>query len=171
MLVVIIEADAGAGAAGAARRKFGTRLMTKLAVFFGVVGVLPGVLIYLVSPQFVSRIESRGSMKVESALEAGLNLGRTTMDASLADLQNKGRLIAEQLGDGSARPRPSTSTGCVSNSACRRPPSLPATAAWRPPRRARMTRWCRTSLGRPCWSRRARLAATPACRQRQRDRR
>ncbi|KFX80107.1 sensor histidine kinase [Ralstonia solanacearum] len=103
LLVVIIGGLMLALALRARRGKFGTRLMTKLAVFFGVVGVLPGVLIYLVSLQFVSRsIESWFDVKVESALEAGLNLGRTTMDASLAELQNKGRLIAEQIGDGSA---------------------------------------------------------------------
>ncbi|CAJ94751.1 Signal transduction histidine kinase NtrY involved in nitrogen fixation and metabolism regulation [Cupriavidus necator] len=80
------------------RGKFGTRLMTKLAVFFGVVGVLPGVLIYLVSLQFVSRsIESWFDVRVETALEAGLNLGRSTIDSSLADLQVKARLMAEQL--------------------------------------------------------------------------
>ncbi|MGL6158322.1 MAG: sensor histidine kinase [Ralstonia mannitolilytica] len=103
LLVVIIGGLMLALALRARRGKFGTRLMTKLAVFFGVVGVLPGVLIYLVSLQFVSRsIESWFDVKVESALEAGLNLGRSTMDAALADLQNQGRLIAEQLGDGSA---------------------------------------------------------------------
>ncbi|NOV25726.1 PAS domain-containing sensor histidine kinase [Cupriavidus necator] len=80
------------------RGKFGTRLMTKLAVFFGVVGVLPGVLIYLVSLQFVSRsIESWFDVRVETALEAGLNLGRATIDSSLADLQVKARLMSEQL--------------------------------------------------------------------------
>ncbi|MGO4304667.1 sensor histidine kinase [Cupriavidus sp. RAF12] len=80
------------------RGKFGTRLMTKLAVFFGVVGVLPGVLIYLVSLQFVSRsIESWFDVRVETALEAGLNLGRSTIDSSLADLQGKARLMADQL--------------------------------------------------------------------------
>ncbi|NUO85068.1 MAG: PAS domain-containing sensor histidine kinase [Cupriavidus sp.] len=80
------------------RGKFGTRLMTKLAVFFGVVGVLPGVLIYLVSLQFVSRsIESWFDVRVETALEAGLNLGRATIDSSLADLQGKARLMSEQL--------------------------------------------------------------------------
>ncbi len=84
------------------RGKFGTRLMTKLAVFFGVVGVLPGVLIYLVSLQFVSRsIESWFDVRVETALEAGLNLGRATIDSSLADLQVKARLMAEQLAGGS----------------------------------------------------------------------
>ncbi|WP_296226735.1 sensor histidine kinase [Ralstonia sp. UBA689] len=103
MLVVIIGGLMLALALRARRGKFGTRLMTKLAVFFGVVGVLPGVLIYLVSLQFVSRsIESWFDVKVESALEAGLNLGRSTMDTALADLQNKARLIAEQVGDGSA---------------------------------------------------------------------
>lgn len=102
LLVVIIGGLMLALALRARRGKFGTRLMTKLAVFFGVVGVLPGVLIYLVSLQFVSRsIESWFDVKVESALEAGLNLGRSTMDTALADLQNKGRLIAEQVGDGS----------------------------------------------------------------------
>ncbi|BDB25982.1 PAS domain-containing sensor histidine kinase [Cupriavidus sp. P-10] len=80
------------------RGKFGTRLMTKLAVFFGVVGVLPGVLIYLVSLQFVSRsIESWFDVRVETALEAGLNLGRSTIDSALADLQGKARLMGEQL--------------------------------------------------------------------------
>jgi len=103
LLVVIIGGLMLALALRARRGKFGTRLMTKLAVFFGVVGVLPGVLIYLVSLQFVSRsIESWFDVKVESALEAGLNLGRSTMDSALSDLQNKGRLIAEQVGDGSA---------------------------------------------------------------------
>ncbi len=80
------------------RGKFGTRLMTKLAMFFGVVGVLPGVLIYLVSLQFVSRsIESWFDVRVETALEAGLNLGRSTIDSALADLQGKARLMADQL--------------------------------------------------------------------------
>ena len=42
----------------------------------------PGVLIYTVSYQFVSRsIESWFDVKVEGALDAGLNLGRGTLDA------------------------------------------------------------------------------------------
>jgi len=80
------------------RGKFGARLMSKLAVFFGVVGVLPGVLIYLVSLQFVSRsIESWFDVRVETALEAGLNLGRSTIDSALADLQGKAHQMADQL--------------------------------------------------------------------------
>ncbi|CBW76374.1 Nitrogen regulation protein ntrY (EC 2.7.3.-) [Mycetohabitans rhizoxinica HKI 454] len=78
--------------------RFGTRLLAKLAVFFALVGVLPGGIIYLVSLQFVSRsIESWFDINIETALTSGLNLGRGMLDASLSDLQNKGRLMADQL--------------------------------------------------------------------------
>ncbi|WP_186114411.1 sensor histidine kinase EsaS [Burkholderia gladioli] len=78
--------------------KFGTRLLAKLAVFFALVGVVPGGIIYIVSYQFVSRsIESWFDVNVETALTAGLNLGRDTLDASLSDLRSKARLMSEQL--------------------------------------------------------------------------
>ncbi|MCC7006608.1 MAG: PAS domain-containing sensor histidine kinase [Ottowia sp.] len=80
------------------RGKFGTRLMAKLGVFFAIIGVLPGALIYLVSLQFVSlSIESWFDVKIERALEAGLNLGHATIDNALTDLSSKARLMAEQL--------------------------------------------------------------------------
>ena len=61
------------------RGRFGSRLLLKLAAIFALVGVVPGVLIYTVSYQFVSRsIESWFDVKVEGALDAGLNLGRGT---------------------------------------------------------------------------------------------
>ncbi len=78
--------------------KFGTRLMAKLGIFFAIVGVLPGLLIYLVSLQFVSRsIESWFDVKVETALEAGLNLGRAIIDNARTDLEQKARVMADQL--------------------------------------------------------------------------
>ncbi|KVD03868.1 PAS domain-containing sensor histidine kinase [Burkholderia ubonensis] len=78
--------------------KFGTRLLAKLAVFFALVGVVPGGIIYIVSYQFVSRsIESWFDVNVETALTAGLNLGRGMLDASLSDLQTKARLMSDQL--------------------------------------------------------------------------
>ena len=83
------------------RRRFGSRLLFKLAVVFTLVGVLPGVVIYVVSYQFVARsIETWFDVKVERALDSGLNLGRTTLDVLLADLQTKARNVAGQLGDG-----------------------------------------------------------------------
>ena len=82
------------------RGKFGSRLLLKLAAIFALVGVLPGVLIYTVSYQFVSRsIESWFDVKVEGALDAGLSLGRGTLDAQVNDLATKTRLAAERLGD------------------------------------------------------------------------
>jgi nitrogen fixation/metabolism regulation signal transduction histidine kinase len=78
--------------------KFGTRLLAKLAVFFALVGVVPGAIIYIVSYQFVSRsIESWFDVNIETALTSGLNLGRGMLDASLSDLQTKARLMSEQL--------------------------------------------------------------------------
>jgi nitrogen fixation/metabolism regulation signal transduction histidine kinase len=82
------------------RGKFGSRLLVKLAAIFALVGFLPGMLIYVVSYQFVSRsIESWFDVKVEGALDAGLNLGRATLDTLANDLANKTRAAAVQLAD------------------------------------------------------------------------
>jgi nitrogen fixation/metabolism regulation signal transduction histidine kinase len=78
--------------------RFGSRLLVKLATIFALVGLAPGLLIYVVSYQFVSRsIETWFDVKVESALEAGLNLGRVTLDTLSLDLVSKSRLAASQL--------------------------------------------------------------------------
>lgn len=82
------------------RGKFGSRLLLRLAAVFAMVGVVPGLLIYTVSYQFVSRsIESWFDVKVEGALDAGLSLGRGTLDAQVNDLVTKTRLAAERLSD------------------------------------------------------------------------
>jgi nitrogen fixation/metabolism regulation signal transduction histidine kinase len=80
------------------RGKFGSRLLLKLAGIIGLVGILPGLLIYTVSYQFVSRsIESWFDVRVESALSAGLSLGRTTLDTLSNELSSKTRMAAENL--------------------------------------------------------------------------
>jgi len=84
------------------QRKFGSRLLVKLAAIFALVGLFPGVTIYFVSYQFVSRsIESWFDVKVEGALAAGLNLGRVTLDTLAADLGNRTRQAATQLSQSS----------------------------------------------------------------------
>ena len=89
------------------RRKFGSRLLLKLAAIFATVGVIPGVLIYTVSFQFVSRsIESWFDVRVEGALDAGLNLGRATLDARVKELGDRTRAAAEQLADSGTNLRP-----------------------------------------------------------------
>ncbi|MFZ3128188.1 MAG: HAMP domain-containing protein, partial [Rhodoferax sp.] len=78
--------------------KFGSRLLVKLATIFALVGLAPGLLIYVVSYQFVSRsIETWFDVKVEGALDAGLNLGRVTLDTLSNDLAGKTRAAAAQL--------------------------------------------------------------------------
>lgn len=98
LLVLVILLALARLAVRLRRRKFGSRLLLKLAGIFAVVGVIPGLLIYTVSYQFVSRsIETWFDVRVESALEAGLNLGRSTIDTLGLDLGNKTRLAAERL--------------------------------------------------------------------------
>ncbi|MGJ7512218.1 ATP-binding protein [Variovorax sp. GT1P44] len=78
--------------------KFGSRLLIKLAAIFALVGVVPGMLVYVVSYQFVARsIESWFDVKVEGALDAGLNLGRATLDSLSEDLMNKTKSASGQL--------------------------------------------------------------------------
>ncbi|GIL06078.1 HAMP domain-containing protein [Betaproteobacteria bacterium PRO7] len=80
--------------------RFGARLMTRFAVAFALMGVLPGVLIYVVSVQFLSRsIESWFDVRVDRALESGLTLGRAVLEAQLADVTAKARAIALELAD------------------------------------------------------------------------
>ena len=82
------------------RGVFGSRLTARLVLLFAIVGILPGSVIYTVSVQFVSRsIESWFDVRVESALEAGLNLGRSALDSSLTDLSEKARNTALELSD------------------------------------------------------------------------
>jgi nitrogen fixation/metabolism regulation signal transduction histidine kinase len=78
--------------------KFGSRLLIKLAAIFALVGVLPGLFVYTVSYQFVSRsIESWFDVKVEGALESGLNLARTSLETQARDFGNQLRTASAQL--------------------------------------------------------------------------
>jgi len=80
--------------------RFGSRLLLKIATIFALVGVAPGLLIYFVSLQFVSRsIETWFDVKVEGALDAGLTLGRVTLDTLTNDLASKARVAADQLSE------------------------------------------------------------------------
>ena len=82
------------------QRRFGSRLLVKLAAIFALAGFAPGLLIYVVSYQFVARsIESWFDVEVEGALEAGLNLGRVTLETLSNELAGKARSAATQLAD------------------------------------------------------------------------
>ncbi|WP_034301140.1 ATP-binding protein [Herbaspirillum sp. RV1423] len=82
------------------RGKFGSKLLARLVLLFALIGILPGAVIYLVSVQFVSRsIESWFDVRMEAALESGLNLGRNALDSSLTDLTARARSMAQELSD------------------------------------------------------------------------
>ncbi len=79
-------------------KRFGSKLLLKLAATFALVGVLPGVVIYFVSYQFVSRsIESWFDVKVEGALDAGVNLARITLDTTANAMADRTRTASAQL--------------------------------------------------------------------------
>ena len=78
--------------------RFGSRLLVKLAAIFALVGLLPGLLIYVVSYQFVTRsIESWFDVKVEGALSAGVNLARVSLDSLATDMAAKTRNASAQV--------------------------------------------------------------------------
>ncbi len=80
------------------RGKFGARLTARFALAFALIGVLPGALIYAVSVQFMSRsIESWFNVRVDTALESGLALGRAALDTQLAELDARARVMAPEL--------------------------------------------------------------------------
>lgn len=82
------------------RGKFGSKLLARLVLMFALIGILPGALIYLVSVQFVSRsIDSWFDVRMEAALESGLNLGRNALDSSLTELAARARAMAQELAD------------------------------------------------------------------------
>ena len=107
-LLVLVIGIAGVRLLVRVRRgKFGSRLLLKLAAIFALVGVVPGVLIYTVSYQFVSRsIESWFDVRVETALDAGLTLGKGTLDSIVSDVAAKTRLAAERLGEARSTAQP-----------------------------------------------------------------
>ena len=83
-----------------AARVFGSKLTLRLVLFFSLMAVLPGALVYGVSVQFLAKsIESWFDVRVDKALEGGLSLGRTTLDNMLKDLNKKAETAALSLSE------------------------------------------------------------------------
>ncbi len=79
---------------------YGAKLTLRLALFFSLIAILPGLLVYTVSVQFLGKsIESWFDVRVEKALEGGLNLGRSALENALQELAKKGKLIALLLAE------------------------------------------------------------------------
>ena len=76
----------------------GSRLSMRLVISFTLMAVIPGLIVYLVSVNFLTRsIESWFNVKVESALDGGLKLGQKALDIMLTDLELKAGRMAFTL--------------------------------------------------------------------------
>ena len=76
----------------------GSRLSMRLVISFTLMAIIPGLIVYLVSVNFLTRsIESWFNVKVESALDGGLKLGQKALDIMLTDLELKAERMALSL--------------------------------------------------------------------------
>lgn len=76
----------------------GGRLTRRLLGAFTLVAIIPGLLVYLVSVNFLTQsIESWFNVKVEAALEGGVHLGQSALDALMQDVKQKGESMALNL--------------------------------------------------------------------------
>ena len=81
-------------------RAFGSRLTVRILLLLALMAVVPGALVYTVSVQFLSKsIESWFDVKVDAALEGGINLGQSAIDRMQGELLAKARSIALELAD------------------------------------------------------------------------
>jgi nitrogen fixation/metabolism regulation signal transduction histidine kinase len=81
-------------------RVFGSRLTLRFLMLFAVMALVPGLLVYTVSVQFLGKsIESWFDVKVDAALAGGINLGQSAIDQMLVELHLKGRTMALALAD------------------------------------------------------------------------
>jgi nitrogen fixation/metabolism regulation signal transduction histidine kinase len=101
LLLVLVLLLAGLRLAARLKRgKFGSRLLIKLAGIFALVGILPGLVIYGVSTQFALRsLEAWFDVKLASALDAGLALGKGTLDSLQADVAERAGVAAARLAE------------------------------------------------------------------------
>ena len=82
------------------RGVFGAKLTLKLLMMFGVVAMLPGLVVYGASVFFLNRsIETWFDVRVDNALTAGVNLGQAALDDLLRELDKKADRMALSLSD------------------------------------------------------------------------
>ena len=80
---------------------FGSRLTLRLVLLFALMAVLPGALIYGMSVQFLARsIESWFAVRVDKALDSGLNLGRSMLDTASTELAGRAEAMTVALAQG-----------------------------------------------------------------------
>jgi len=82
------------------RGVFGAKLTLKLLLMFGVVALLPGLVVYGASVFFLNRsIETWFDVRVDNALASGVNLGQAALDDLLREQDKKAQRMALALSD------------------------------------------------------------------------
>jgi nitrogen fixation/metabolism regulation signal transduction histidine kinase len=80
------------------QRVFGAKLTQKLVLMFALVALVPGMLVFSISAQFLTNsIESWFDVRVESALDRGLELGRNALGFVLQDVNRKTHLVLNEI--------------------------------------------------------------------------
>lgn len=76
----------------------GVKLTLRLLTSFALMALLPGLIVYLVSVNFITKsVDSWFNVKVEAALEGGLSLGQNALDILLVGVQTNAENMAESL--------------------------------------------------------------------------
>ena len=76
----------------------GSRLTLRLVISYSIMIIIPLMVLYFVSVSFLTKsIESWFNVRVESALEGGLNIGQKTLDLMRKDIELKSRSIRYSL--------------------------------------------------------------------------
>ena len=79
---------------------FGARLTARMFWIFGLMALLPGLVVYALSVQFlVNSIESWFDVRMEQALESGLSLGQSVLANQESELVKKAENVAQQLSE------------------------------------------------------------------------
>ena len=81
-------------------RQPGARLTGRMAALFVALAVIPVIVVYVFSLQFLSRgIDTWFDVRIEQALDDALELGRASLDTRMGDLLQRTRVLAMKLAD------------------------------------------------------------------------
>jgi len=79
---------------------FGAKLTARLFLIIGLMGLVPGMVVYGVSVQFlVNSIESWFDVRMEKALDGGLALGQSALEHVQREVVRKAETMAQQLAE------------------------------------------------------------------------
>lgn len=80
------------------KKVLGSGLNVRLLVTYALMAILPGLVVYLVSVNFLNRtVESWFNVKVESALDGGISLGQRALDIMLTEMEEKAESMATTM--------------------------------------------------------------------------